>query len=96
MIYYLFTSLVLQHMLQVTMTSFDSVGAAALNVFDVCDFNSYVFSRRRHSQNRRVENAPFIESFMVISLTDVKKISTACVEGYTVVIIVISKVFKGV
>ena len=72
------------------MTSFDSVGAAALDVFDVCDFNS------RHSQNRHVENAPFIESFMVISLTDVKKLSTARVEGYTVVIIVIFKVFKGV
>ena len=61
-------------------------------MFAIC----YVFSRRRHSQNRHVENAPFIESFMVISLTDVKKLSTARVEGYTVIIIVISKVFKGV
>ena len=76
------------------MNSFDSVGAAALMslMFAIC----HMFSRRRHSQNRRVENAPFIESFMVISYTAVKKLSTARFEGYTVVIIVISKVFKFV
>ena len=41
-------------MLQVPMTSFDSVGAAALMslMFAIC----HMFSRRRHSQNRRVEN----------------------------------------
>ena len=62
-IYYLFISLVLKHMVKVSMTSFDSVGAAALMslMFAIC----HMFSRRRHSQNRRVENAPFIESFMV-------------------------------
>jgi len=49
-------------MLQVSMTSFDSVSAAALMslMFVIC----HTFSRRRHSQNRRFENATFIESFI--------------------------------
>mgnify|MGYP000291902298 CR=1 FL=1 len=51
-------------------------------MFAIC----HMFSRRRHSQNRRIENAPFIESFMVISKTAVKNISTVRFEGYTVVI----------
>jgi len=52
-------------MFQVPMTSFDSVGAAAPMslMFAIC----HMFSRRRNSQNQRIENAPFIESFMVIS-----------------------------
>ena len=80
-------------MLQVPMTSSDSVGAAALIylIFAIC----HMFSRRRNSQNRRVKNAPYIESFMVISYTAVKKLSTARFEGYTVVTIVLSS-FKGV
>ena len=52
MIYYLFTSLVLGHMLKVPMTLFDSVAL----MFAIC----HMFSRRRHSQNRRIENALFI------------------------------------
>ena len=47
------------------MTSFDSVGTAALMylMFAIC----HMFSRRRPSQNRNVENAPFIESLMELS-----------------------------
>ena len=58
MIYYLFISLVLKHMVQVSMTSFDSVGAAAL-MFAIC----HMFVRRHHSQNRRVE------TFYVLTMT---------------------------
>jgi len=73
------------------MTSLNSVGAAALMSLMFAIY--HMFSRRRNSQYRRVENATFIESFMVNCC---KKLSTARFEGYIFVIIVISKVFKGV
>jgi len=79
-------------MLQVQMTSFDSVGAATLMSLMFAIY--HVFSRRRHSQNRRVENA--LSKALWKSYTSVNKLLTARFEDYTVVIIVSSKVFKGV
>ena len=58
-------------MLQVPITSFDSVGAAALIYLMFVIY--HMFSRRRHSQNRRARNTPFIDSVIVIGLTAVNK-----------------------